>query len=136
MDALENGVRYTGANTASAIVMDPKTGAIRAMATYPSFDPERPGNVDKIIRFIPEDHEKPVLFLLGKTLFVESPLGTVKKVFENRLVTLLELTEEDAMIEALANPNNIFYVYENNVGLGAHQNMAVMSPYEPGSIFK
>lgn len=38
MDALETGVRFTGANNASAIVMDPKTGAIRAMATYPSFD--------------------------------------------------------------------------------------------------
>lgn len=64
MLALENGVRNTGANSASAIVMDPKTGAVRAVATYPSFDPERPGNVDKIIRFIPADHDNPVQFLL------------------------------------------------------------------------
>lgn len=117
MKALENGVRYTGANSASAIVMDPQTGAIRAMATYPSFDPERPGNVDKIIRFKPEDYDKPIQFLLGKTLFMESPEGTVKKVFENRLVTLMEITDEDKMYEALANPNNVFYVYENNIGL-------------------
>lgn len=40
------------------------------------------------------------------------------------------------MVEALANPDNVLYVYENNIGLGAHQNMAITSPYEPGSIFK
>lgn len=136
MKALEEGVRITGANNASAIIMDPRTGAVRAMASYPTFDPERPGNADTIVRFVPADHEDPIRYLLGKTLFVESPTGTVKKFFENRLVTLDELHDEDMMSLALADPNKIFYVYENNVGLMAHQNLAVTAPYEPGSIFK
>jgi hypothetical protein len=87
------------------------------MATYPSFDPERPGNVDKIIRFYPKDHPNPIQFLLGKTLFVESSSGTVKKIFENKLVTVIELHDEDQMIEALNIPESILYVYENNIGL-------------------
>jgi cell division protein FtsI/penicillin-binding protein 2 len=115
MKALEEGVRTTGANNASAVVMDPQTGAIRAIGTYPTFDPDRPGNVDKIVRFIPEDHDDPIRFLLGKVLFVESTNGTIKKFFENRLVTLNEMTDEDAIALEFADPNKIFYVFENNV---------------------
>jgi stage V sporulation protein D (sporulation-specific penicillin-binding protein) len=136
MKALEDGVRTTGANNASAIIMDPKTGAVRALGSYPTFDPDRPGNVDKIVRFIPADHEEPIRYLLGKTLFVESPLGTVKKFFENRLVTLNEIRDENAMLLEMVDPNKIFYIYENQVGLMAHQNLPLTSPYEPGSIFK
>lgn len=136
MKALEEGVRNTGANNASAIVMDPDTGAIRAIGSYPTFDPDRPGNVDKIVQFVPADHPDPIRFLLGKTLFVESPTGTIKKFFENRLVTLNEIRDEDAMLLELVDPNKIFYTYENNVGLMAHQDLPLTSPYEPGSIFK
>jgi cell division protein FtsI/penicillin-binding protein 2 len=136
MKALEEGVRTTGANNASAIVMDPKTGAVRAIGSYPTFDPDRPGNVDKIVRFIPADHEEPIRYLLDKTLFVESPTGTIKKFFENRLVTLNELRDEDVMLLEMADPNKVFYIYENQVGLMAHQDLPLTSPYEPGSIFK
>ncbi len=136
MKALEEGVRTTWANNASAIVMDPNTGAVRAIGSYPTFDPDRPGNVDKIVRFTPADHPEPIRFLLWKTLFVESPTGTVKKFFENRLVTLDEIRDEDAMLLELADPNKTFYIYENNVGLMAHQDLPLTSPYEPGSIFK
>jgi len=136
MKALEEWIRTTGANNASAIVMDPKTGAVRAVGSYPTFDPDRPGNVDKIVRFVPADHEEPIRYLLGKTLFVESPVGTVKKFFENRLVTLNELRDEDAMLLEMADPNKVFYIFENQVGLMAHQNLPLTSPYEPGSIFK
>lgn len=37
--ALEEGVRRSGAKSGMAIVLDPKTGEILAMATYPTFDP-------------------------------------------------------------------------------------------------
>ena len=136
MDALAEWVRTTGANTAAAVVMDPTTGAIRAIGSYPTFDPDRPGNVDKVVIFTPADHEEPIRYLLGKPLFVESPTGTVKKVFENRLITVDELHDEDAMLLAMADPNKKFYIYENQVGLMAHQDIPITAPYEPGSIFK
>ena len=42
--ALENQVEYLEAKSGSAIVMDPKTGEIIAMANYPSFNPN---NIEK-----------------------------------------------------------------------------------------
>ena len=36
---LQDGVQSTRADSGSIVVMDPKTGAVKAMANYPSFDP-------------------------------------------------------------------------------------------------
>jgi len=41
-EELEAGIKRNKANHGSAIVMDPKTGAIKAMANYPTFDPNSP----------------------------------------------------------------------------------------------
>lgn len=40
-EKLKEGIRKYGAQGASAIVMDPKTGKVLAMAAYPSYDPLR-----------------------------------------------------------------------------------------------
>jgi len=40
-DALKKGVEGSGGKSGSAIVMDPKTGAIKAMANYPTYNPEK-----------------------------------------------------------------------------------------------
>lgn len=42
-EELANGVREAEADYGTAIVMDPHTGAIKAMANYPSYDPNSPG---------------------------------------------------------------------------------------------
>lgn len=42
-EELANGVREAQADYGTAIVMDPLTGAIKAMANYPSYDPNSPG---------------------------------------------------------------------------------------------
>lgn len=42
-EELKQGIEKTGANYGTAIVMEPSTGAIKAMANYPTFDPNRPG---------------------------------------------------------------------------------------------
>ena len=40
--ALANGVRKAGAEAGDIVVMDPKTGNILSMATYPTFNPNKP----------------------------------------------------------------------------------------------
>jgi cell division protein FtsI/penicillin-binding protein 2 len=49
-EALEKGVKFANAKSGTAIVLDPKTGEILAMANYPSFDPNRYGD------FAPENY--------------------------------------------------------------------------------
>lgn len=39
--SLKNGLEKYGAKSASAIVMDPKTGAVLALASYPNYDPAK-----------------------------------------------------------------------------------------------
>lgn len=49
-DELKAGVEKHQANYGTGIILDPKTGAIKALANYPTFDPNFPGNEDDINR--------------------------------------------------------------------------------------
>jgi hypothetical protein len=60
--------------------------------------------VDTIIPYIAADYPDPVFPLLGKVLFVESLTGNVKKIYQNKFVTLQEISKEDEMRVALADP--------------------------------
>lgn len=46
--ALADGVKKSGADHASAIVMDPKTGKVLAMANVPTYDPSKVGEVQEV----------------------------------------------------------------------------------------
>ncbi|MBI3485796.1 penicillin-binding protein 2 [Candidatus Daviesbacteria bacterium] len=54
-DKLKQGLAKYSAKEASAIVMDPKTGNILAMAAYPSYDPINPGKYPK------ENYKNPII---------------------------------------------------------------------------
>lgn len=43
-DELQKGIDRTGAKKGTVIVMNPQSGAIKAMANYPSYDPNRPAS--------------------------------------------------------------------------------------------
>ena len=49
-DELKAGVEKHQANYGTGIIIDPRTGAIKALANYPTFDPNFPGNEDDINR--------------------------------------------------------------------------------------
>jgi cell division protein FtsI/penicillin-binding protein 2 len=43
-EELAKGVRWARANYGTAIVLDPKTGAVKALANYPTYNPNRPAS--------------------------------------------------------------------------------------------
>lgn len=49
-EELESGIKRHMANYGSVIVMDPRTGAIKAMANYPTYDPNAPAGDTSINR--------------------------------------------------------------------------------------
>ena len=46
-EELKAGIDRTKSNYGSAIVIDPETGAVKAMANYPTFDPNNPASSEK-----------------------------------------------------------------------------------------
>ena len=48
--ALANGVRKAGAEAGDVIVMDPRTGNILSMATYPTFNPNKPQGTEDLYK--------------------------------------------------------------------------------------
>lgn len=49
-EELKAGINRTRSSYGSAIVMDPRTGAIKAMANYPTFNPNNPASLDSMNR--------------------------------------------------------------------------------------
>ncbi|MEX0649120.1 MAG: penicillin-binding transpeptidase domain-containing protein [Balneolaceae bacterium] len=45
-EELEAGIKKHRAQQGTAIVMDPKTGAVKALANYPTYDPNHPASID------------------------------------------------------------------------------------------
>ena len=85
-DELKSGVEKFRANYGTGIILDPETGAIKALANYPTFDPNFPGNVADINRrnFAVSDMIEP-----GSTF----KLVTAIAAFEQRKVDFEEIFE-------------------------------------------
>lgn len=136
MQIMKKMVTDFGANSGSAIVLDPKTGAVKAMVNYPTFDPERPGNVYTIERLRPGEYLDPLVASLGKPMFIADPSGDLKKTYQGEVLRFYELSDEEEMDEHISDPTKQKFVYENGIGLGAYLNQSISSLYEPGSVFK
>jgi len=121
---LDHAVWAYQADSAQAIVMNPQTGAIIAMAHAPTFDPNNFGeafkkvevnlNPDEIEQLFPTNDE-------GVYYFYKNPITLDRYlIFEEKL--------EDGRTRYLR--------YENFVGPEVYHNKIVSWPYEPGSVFK
>lgn len=121
---LEWAVKEYLADSGQIIIMDPKTGAITAMAHYPSFDPNYYGDVFKKIEISLTSQEI-------KDLYPTKDEGIyyfyVNKITLDYYLVFEELDE---------NENHHFYRYENFRGPEVYHNKIVSWPYEPGSVFK
>ena len=136
MQIMKKMVTDFGANSGSAIVLDPKTWAVKAMVNYPTFDPERPGNVYNIERFRPGEYIDPLVASLGKPMFIADPSWDLKKTYQWEVLRFYPIKDEEEMDNHISDPTKQKFIYENGIWLGAYLNQSISSLYEPGSVFK
>lgn len=112
------------ADSGQILIMNPKTGAVIAMANAPSFDPNRYGDVFKKIEITLNPDEI-------KRLYPTKDKGIYH--FYVNDVTL----DYYPVFEEKDEKGNIHYFrYENFRGPEVYHNKIVSWPYEPGSVFK
>jgi len=143
-DELARGVRESGARWGTAIAMDPKTGAILAMANVPTYDPNHPGRASsdrRRNRSITDQFEPGSTFkLVGAAAAVEQgivSLGdsvetgdgwavfhgyTMKDVKAYGTISFAEVLSKSSNVgmakTATRIDEGIFYQYARNLGFG------------------
>lgn len=121
---LAEGVREYRPDSGQAIVMDPRTGAVLAMAQYPSFNPNFYGEVFETepITFTEEEKERIV----------------VKGTEENPIYWFYKQINPDLRFPIFPNPENPdqYTKYVNETGPEVYKNKFLQETYEPGSVFK
>lgn len=128
---LSDGVKEFRANKGSVVIMDPKTGAIIAMVSYPDFDPNNFWDVYELEKVSYSKYPNPSFDLLGIPLFVEDTETWVPILVWKKKIALRTATEAEIGNRAIPK-----YKYKNNFGPGVYESDPVSSLYEPGSVFK
>ncbi len=114
-EILAEAVEQYSADSGQVLIMNPFTGAIVAMANYPSFNPNEYTDVFAL-RALEEEE------------LVESTVPLFKMNEKGKYVPV---DEEDLFNEEVPK-----YVYENKFGPSVFKNRIVSEYYEPGSVFK
>lgn len=114
-EILKSSVEQYKADSGQVIIMNPFSGAIIAMANFPTFDP----NVYA---------ESYTLRKLEPGELVEKTIPLFKKDEAGQYVPVTDADLENKDLEK--------YVYENKFGPGVFKNKAISEYYEPGSVFK
>lgn len=144
-DELKAGVEKHGANYGTGIILDPRTGAIKALANYPTFDPNFPGNENDINRrnFAISDMIEPgsTFKLVTAVAAVEQKKVDFNEIFETPedgeiIIHGLTLRDHDPLgnidfAEVMRKSSNVataeiamrldndkFYQYARNMGFG------------------
>lgn len=144
-DELQAGVEKHQANYGTGIIMDPETGAILAMANYPTFDPNFPGQTDSENRrnFAISDMVEPgsTFKLVTAIAALEQNVVDFDEIFETpedgeKIIYGLPLRDHDPLgnidfDEVIRQSSNIatadiamrmdkdrFYQYARNLGFG------------------
>lgn len=149
-EELEEGVKKNKAKQGTAIVMDPRTGAIKAMANYPTFNPNHPASIDSENRrnFAVSDMMEPgsTFKLVTAIAAVEQGVVDFDEIFETPESGMLQIhgqwmRDHDPLgdldfREVIAKSSNIgtseiamrikpdsYYQYARNMGFGSHTNI-------------
>lgn len=160
---LDKGVKDYEADSAQAIVMDPYTGRIIAMANAPLFQRNSyadvyekepvvlpPGEDGQIVveiyhpvtnaRII-KDYMPKIFTEAGRMALSEKmqqTLADVEKMYDLKDLTRYYVYEgENTRFEVFpTDKENVWLKYKNNIGVGAYLNRTVQEIYEPGSVMK
>ncbi len=149
-EELRAGIDRTESNYGSAIVMDPRTGAIKAMANFPTFDPNNPASTKTENRknYAISDMIEPgsTFKLVTAIAAVEQDVVDFNETFETpedgtklihgqimpdhdplgtlRLDQVFEQSSNIATAEiAMRLSPNVFYQYARNLGFGTPTNI-------------
>ncbi len=161
-ELLQQKVKEVDAESAQAIVMDPKTGRILAMANAPIFDSNIYASVyDKDPIILTPDKEKqivvevfhpvtnvrvmrgylPDLTPQGQTTLsseLQTALKDIEKLYDLPKVTryYLYLGENNRREIFPTEQKGVWLKYKNNIGVGSYLNRNIQEIYEPGSVMK
>lgn len=116
-EILKEQVEAFKADSGQVIIMNPFSGAIVAMANYPSFDPNIYTDSYTLRKLNLDEDEK-----------VYSTTPIFKTDDRGQYVPIAD--------EDLNNDEVEKYVYENTFGPGVFKNKVISEYYEPGSVFK
>lgn len=128
---LSEGIKEFRANKGSVVIMDPKTGAIVSMVSYPDFDPNNFGDVYELEKVSYSKYPNPNFDLLGIPLFVEDSEKWVSILVGKKKISLRAATEAEIDNRAI-----VKYKYKNMFGPWVYETDPVTALYEPGSVFK
>ena len=128
---LESGVKKYRANKWSIIVMDPMNGRILAMANYPKFNPNKPGEVYELEKVSYRKYKNPGRELIDRGVFVEDSINGQEFIFDSKKIKLREATRPELFNYALKK-----YKYKNDLGTWVYKNPIISDLYEPWSIMK
>jgi len=156
-EELESGIERHMANYGSVIVMDPKTGAIKAMANFPTYDPNSPAGESSINRrnFAVSDLIEPgsTFKLVTAVAAVEQDIFESDEIFETpengrKIINGQMMRDHDPLGNldftgviakssniatselAMRLEPNLFYQYARNMGFGTPTNIDL--PNESG----
>lgn len=161
-DELKAGVKKHLANYGTGIIIDPKTGAIKAMANYPTYDPNYPASSDDENRrnFAISDMIEPgsTFKLVTAVAAVEQGVVDFNEIFEtpeNGKIIIHDLILRDhdplgdlTFEEVIQKSSNVataeiamrmkpevFYQYARNMGFGTETNIDLIGEVQ-GSLAK
>jgi cell division protein FtsI/penicillin-binding protein 2 len=118
-ELLEHQVKASRAMSGQVIVQEPSTGKIIAMAMYPGFNPNQPGQA----------YEKEEINLTEEQ--IES-----LEVIENKEEILYYLYLNTGYKIRIFKQGDKYLKYTNTEGIRVYRNSVVSDIYEPGSVFK
>lgn len=128
---LEAWVEKYQANRGTVVVMNPKNGAVLAMANYPTYNPNFPWDVYELEKVNYGKYPTPETDLLWKTVFVEDNERGDIYYYDGKEIYLRPAQREEYSDYELTK-----YKYRNDFGAGVYKNDAISWLYEPGSIMK